>query len=158
MGLFSGKCPPGSPKWSPNGARMVARTWFLRFSWNLVSVQQYIVFARFSAFSRPRPAPGTTFCVVLLRPQTKTRIFEFFCDLCLFVGPGTGGNNSLFRSFLYFFSFLQNVETCKPSNTSLENWVSEGFFFDLWFLVIKKCFFETCKPPNTSFNLARKKH
>ena len=141
MGLFSGKCPPGGPKWSPNGARMVARTWFLRFSWNLVSVQFYISFGRSSAFSRPRPAPGTSFFVVLLRPPKKTHIFEFFCDLCLFVGPGTGGNNSLFRSFLYSFSFLQNVETCKPSSTSVENRVSEGLFVDHPFFVIKISFF-----------------
>ena len=66
--LFSWKMTPAAPKWSPNGARMVPRSWFLRFPWNLVSVQHNMVLVRFSGFWRPRPAPGTCFFRVLLRP------------------------------------------------------------------------------------------
>ena len=107
MGLFSGKCPPRGPKWSPNGARMVARTWFLRFSWNLVSVQQYIVFARCSAFSRPRPAPGTSFFVVLLRPQKKHVVVSFFVICASLWVPVRGGITHCFVLFCIFSVFCK---------------------------------------------------
>ena len=82
---------PGAAKWSPNGTRIVPRSWFLRFSWNLVSVQHYMVFARFSGFSRPRPAPGTPF-FVCSAPVPKKKPKSIFLEILLsFRVPVRGG-------------------------------------------------------------------
>ena len=82
---------PGARKWSPNGTRIVPRSWLLRFSWNLVSVQRYMVFGRFYGFWRPRPAPGTfRFCLFCSAPQKTTRI-QFVSRFRSLFGSRSGG-------------------------------------------------------------------
>ena len=70
---------------------MVPRSWFLRFSWNLVSVQHYMVFAQFSGFSRPRPAQEPFFVFVLLRPKKNNTDVIFLEILVSFWVPVRGG-------------------------------------------------------------------